>query len=289
MANETELSNMIYATDIVANELTPAFVQRDNILGIVKTFPTPDNTNVVKVAKAGSLTAAAGTESTAYSFGAGSELTDTATTLTATRHEVASKITIEALRFGSPFNELSRTLREQGEALNRLLASDFKSLFSSVSGSVTAASILTKDDLLDAKYNVVSSTLGAGSRMLVAMVDHKGSNELQKELSDSGASVFNSTIDLGGLMGVADAGAPKGEIFGIAVYETSGLPTDSGDDIGLVWDPELAFTASIDPNGVTAQVKNPESQEPWLEVFSYMFWSIGEHADSAACQLKSDT
>lgn len=289
MANETELSNMIYQTDMVAMELTPAFVQRDNILGIVKTFPTPENTNVLKVAKSGSFTAAAGTESTAYTFGAGSELTDTATTLTATRHEVASKITIEALRFGDPFNELSRILSAQGEALNRLLASDFKTLFSSVSNAVTSTSVLTKDDLLDAKYGVVSSTLGAGSRNLVAMLDHKGVNELQKELSDSGAAVFTSTIDLGGIMGVADAGTPKGEIFGIMVYETSGLPTDSGDDVGCVYDPELAFVASIDPVGVTTQVKQPESQEPWLEIFSYIFWDISEHNDLAARQLKSDT
>ena len=289
MANETELSNMIYQTDVVDANLVPAFVQTDNVMGTVRTVPVPQNTNVVKIAKSGSLTAAAGTESTAYTFGSGSELTDTALTLTATRKEVASKITIEALRFGDPFNELSRVLGEQGSALNRLLASELKTLFSSVSGAVTATTILTKDDLLDAKYTVESSTKSAGGRGLVAYLDHKAVNELAKELTDTGAAAFSSQVNLGGILGVASAGAPKGSLFDIAIYATSGLPTSSGDDVGCVFDPDLAFAAAIDPMGVTAEVKRPESQEPWVEVYSYMFWNIAELNDTAAVRLLSDT
>jgi hypothetical protein len=289
MANETELGNLVHQTDIVAGIMTEAFVTADTVFPLMLTQTFPDTTNVIKFAKSGSLTASTGSESTAHSFGAGDELTDTSTTVTGTRKQQAVKITLEAARFGGPFNSLQRAVQEGGRSLARLAASEFKTKFASVANEVIATSTLTKDDILDGRFNVVSSTKGAGSAKLVGMFDYKGMNELAKELYAVSADAFTSQVDLG-VLGISQAGTPKGELFDVVLYETDGLPTNTGDDEALIWDPALAFCAGVDGiNGFEISVKDPESQSPWFEIFLHTFWNIAEHNDTAACRVRSDS
>ena len=289
MAREIELGNVVHQTDIVASYATEAFVVADSVFPLMATQSFPGNTNVIKFPKLGKVEAQAQSESTAYTFGADDEITDTATTVTGVKKAQAQKPTIENLNFGDPHANMERYAREAGKALQRLAASDLKALFSSISGSVAATSTLTKDDLLDARYTVISGIKGAHSSNLVAFVDYKGANELAKELSSISADAFAQQVNLGGVLGIQQAGMPKGSLFDVMIYETEGLPTDSGDDIGCVWDPALAFCAGVQNSPVTFQIKPPESQEPWVELYAYTFWHIAEHNDDAACQLKSDS
>ena len=256
MAYESELGNFIHQTDVVAGSLTEAFVTKDNVFPLIRTEVFPNTTNVIKFAKGSSLVAEGVSESTAYTFSASSELSDTATTVTGTKKMVASKLTLEALRFGAPYNQLERIGREQASALVRLAASELKTLFSSVATAVTASTVLTKDNLLDARYNVVKSTKGAHGPKLVGYFDYKGMNEIAKELTDTDASAFNAQVNLG-VIGISQASGAKGELFDIVLFETDGLPTSGGDDVACVWDPGLAFVGGVD--GINELAQSPEA------------------------------
>lgn len=290
MANEIELANVIHPTDVVAAMMSKAFVALDNVFPLIATQQFPDNTNVILFPKSGKVEAGAQNQSTAYSFGADDEITDSAITCTGAMKSQAQKVTIHNLRFGGQFANIQRNINEAALAVNRLAAADLKTLFSSVSGGVTATSVLVKDNLLDARYTVVSGIKsGAASPKLVGMFDYKGMNELAKELTDTSASAFTGQVDLG-VLGMARAGQPKGELFDIVLFETDGLPTSGGDDVACVWDPGIAFCAGIDgANGFQVRLKEPESQEPWTEVFMWTFWDIKEWNDAAACKVLSDT
>lgn len=289
MANEIELGNILHQTDVVSSIFTEAFVQEDNVLGLIATTPFPDVTNVIKVPKLGKVEAGAHAESAAYSYGADDEITDSSTTLTGTKKSQAQKITVENARFAAPYNTMERYTREAGKALNRLAASEFKALFSSVSTAVTATNTLTKDNLLDARYTVESAVKSGVSEILNCMISYGQMNDLDKALTDTAAAAFFNQVDLGPVLGIANGGRPRGRLFGIDIYVTSGLPTDSGDDVGCVWDPNKAFVAGIDPRGVNMRVKEPEAAEPWYELFFWAFWHIAEHEDSAAVRLRSDS
>lgn len=289
MAYETELANISHQTDVIASIMTDEFSTVDNTFPLVLTQTFPDNTNVILFPKSGTLTAAGVSESGNWSYGSGSEITDTETTITGVKKEQAIKITLETMRFGGPFATIERFTRMAARSLARLAASELKTLFSSTTNSVTATSTLTKEDLLDARYNVVKSAKGAFSGRLVGWLDYKGMNELNKDLVAAAASAFSSQVDLG-VLGVSRAGEPRGMLFDVALYETDGLPTSSSDDIGQVWDPALAFAAGIDgQNGFNVVMNPPTSQGGYWELLAYTFWHIAQHNDTAACKLLSDT
>jgi hypothetical protein len=289
MANEHELANVSHQTDILASVATEAFVTTDNILPLVNSQAFPDTTNVILFPHLGKVEAGAQAESAAYSYGADDEITDSETTVTGAKKSQAQKITVEAMRFGGPFATMERYTRASAQAMLRLLASDFKALFSSVSTQVTATSTLTKDNILDGRYNVVSSVKNAGLGPLVGMFDYKGMNEIAKELTDTTATAFTNQVELG-VLGVARGGQPKGQLFDVTLFETDGLPTSGGDDIGMIWDVDNAFVAGIDGiNGFNMTITEPQAATPWWELFMWTFWHIAEHNDTAACGVLSDT
>lgn len=289
MANETELGNVSHQTDVVAAAMTGAFVELDTVFPLIMTETFPDNTNVILFPKSGKVEAGAQTESNAYSYGSDDEITDTETTITGALKSQAQKVTIHTLRFGGQHGQLPRFINEAALGMQRLAASDFKTLFSSISGSVTATSTLEKDNLLDARYTVVSGIGSArmGSK-LYGMFDYKGINELSKELTDTTATAFSSQVDLG-VLGMSKSGTPVGDLFDIILYQTSGLPTSGSDDVACVWD-KIAFAAGVDGrNGFQVNIDPPKAASPWVEVYMYTFWHIAEHNDAAACRVLSDT
>jgi len=289
MAYETELGNIIHPTDTVAAAMTEAFVANDVVFPLVLTDVFPDDTNVIKFAKSGSLTAAGQSESTAVTFSGNHELTDTSTTATGVKKAAAAKITVENLRFGGQFASLERYGREMANALNRLAASELKTLFASIDTQTTATSTLTKDDILDSRYAVVKSMKGAFSGRMVGMFDYKGINELAKELTDITATAFVAQVDLG-ILGLSTAPTPVGRLFDIDMYQTDGLPTSGSDDVACIWDPTAAFCAGIDGrNGFNVEMESPHAATPWVELYAYTFWHIAEHNDTAACGVLSDT
>lgn len=289
MAYETELANMVKQTDVVAAMAAKAIATVDSVWPLIRGQAFPENTNVIKFTKLGKIEAAAGTESTALTYGSSHELTDSSISVTGTRKETAVKLTLEQLEFGGAYAGLERAVGEIARAFNRLAASELKTLFSSVSGSITATNVLTKDNLLDARYTVRSTVKGASESLkLVGWFDFKGVNEISKELTDTDASAFVQQVNLG-MLGSAAPGQAKGELFDTLIYETDGLPTSASDDVSLVWDPSLAFCSGVRAKSYELVITPPKSQEPWFEVYAYTFWDIKEWHDGAAVRVLSDT
>lgn len=290
MAFETELANMVHQTDVISSISAEAFTTVDSPWALIRTDTFPDVTNVIQFPKLGKIDAAAGAESTALTYSSAHELTDDSISVTGTRKETAVKMTLEQLRFGGPYNTMERGVQQAVNALSRLAASELKTLFSSVSSSVTATDILTKDNLLDARYTVRSTVKSASrSNKLVGYFDYKGLKELSKELTDTSASAFTGQVSLG-IIGDATPGTPKGELFDIVLFETDGLPTASTDDVACVWDPSLGFCAGVDGiNGFQYEITRPTSQTPWFELYAYTFWNIKEWHDGGCVRVLSDT
>jgi hypothetical protein len=291
MAYETELGNLIIKANAVSALIGEAFVNGSQGLSLVTTEVFPDDTNVIKCPISGYLVAETLAESTDYSYSANSELTDTSVTCTAKKAVIGSKITVEAARFGGGMAKLERFSAEFGRALARLFDADLKALFPSISTTVTASSTLVINNLIDARYNIVSAEKGAFSGKLVGMFDFKGIMELQKEIVATTASAFGN-MELLGILGMPQpASGFAGSVMGIDLYQTDGLATSGGDDQACVWDPMQCFHAGVDGrNGVNNTLKDPAAINGLsTEILNWTFFKVIERRDLSGCMVKSDT
>jgi hypothetical protein len=291
VAYESELGNFIIEANAVSALMGPAFVNASQFLPLVRTETFPDTSNVIKVPISGYLVAETVAESTDYSYSASSELTDTSVTVTAKKAVQGSKFTVEADRFGKPHANLGRIGDEMSAAHGRLFDYDFKALINSISTVVTATTVLTKDNLLDASYNVFAATKGAHSGKLVGAFDFKGVNEIRKELTSITATAFGNKEMLG-ILGNPGGGINyAGNCVGIDIYQTDGLSTTGSDDQACVWDPALAFYAGVDGvAGFRSSVKEPSAINglSW-ELLTWTFFKVAIWRNTAACQVRSDT
>ena len=287
MANETELTNFVTIGNMVSALASPALVNASICMNLAHIEQFPDNTASIKFRKNGSLVAETVAESAAYTFSASSELTDTSITCTAVKWAVVSKLTAEALRFGTGAASLPRMAQEQGEALARLYDATMVALFTGFSVGVTAATILTKDNVLDAQYNVYDGKTPPGR--LVAVLDYKGANELRKEITSITASAWSNPAMLGIVNNNPKQNNLIGELAGIDIYQTSGLPTSGGDDVAAVFHPQWAFCSGISGAIQTDVSPFKASDGFWYEISSYMFADVKEWNDRAGCKLLSDT
>lgn len=289
MAFETEVGNIAKQTDVIAGIASEAFAQTESVFPLIATQQFSPNTPVMLFPKLGKVEGGTQAESAAYSYASDDEITDSTITCTAAMKSQAQKMTIHALEFGGVYATMERAIREGAKALQRVAASELKTLFSSVANNVTASTTLTVANLLDARYNIESSVLSAGlSDKLVGMFDYKGVNEIRKELAATTATPYVGQVDLG-ILGMANAAAPKGDLYDILIYATNGLPLATADDVGCVWDPSLAFCAAVQNKAYELYVTNPSASTPWFELFLTAFWDIKEWNDTAACRVLSDT
>lgn len=286
MANETELSNFVIRANEVSAAIAPAFVDASVCMNLVYAETCSDSSNVIKFRKSGSLTAAALAESAPYTFPASSELTDSSVTATASKAALVSKLTVEAMRFGTPAASIARIAEEQGRALARLFDDTVIALFAGFSQNVTAASTLTKDTLLDGQYTIFSG--GTPPGRLVFVGDYKGVNELGKEVTSTTASAFTNPNFLQ-LVGQPKANNYKGSIADIDVYQTSGLATTGGDDRAGLFDPRYAFCCALG-GAFESHVSDLKASEGfWKEISSWVYFDVKEWNDLAGCEIRSDT
>ena len=287
MANETEIANISHQTDVLSDATSAALVQKVVALPLIHMEDIAEGVSNVKLfQKDGSLSADEDAESTAYSFGAGSEFTMTEVSSTATRFNVASKLTLEALKFTQL--TIGKIAQEQSKAIKRDLEGEVLALTSGFSNQVTSTAGMTVADILDGIYTVRSSTAGVSELPYVGWLDYKAINELIKFIMSSGASCYSQESQTSLLRGVSSSNGWRGNLPGVALYELSGLPTDSGDDVGLIYDPNLAFGAQI-ADSIGISIKQPEAASPWFEAYSWTFFDVVEWNDAAGCGMKSDS
>lgn len=287
MAFETELANIAKRTDDISVAISAALVQRMVVVPLIYSEDLPVGTNVKKFRKNGSLTAEALAESTAYTYSASSELTQTSVTVTAVKQVVVSKLTIEALSF-SPITP-EQIASEQAAALARLLDDNVLALFSGFTGNTAAdtGAMLSVEGLMEGAYRVSAAGAPRIGQNLVAVVEHKGAFEIKKQLVQSGAAVFSQANQTSLLNGREVATGYQGSVPGIDVFATDGIPTASSNYENLVFNPDTAF-ASMYGSVVTAPpVWNAAGM--WWEIGSYVFSDVKEWNDRAGCRVLADT
>jgi hypothetical protein len=292
MANETEYGNIITQTNVISDGITPALVNPVVVAPLIRYEPLPVQTMVKLFRKDGYLTAETINQSAVQAVdGAEQELTQSSVTATIVKLAATCMLSVEAQAFTSM--TLADVARYIGEAIGRDWDDEILALFSGFSGGVTAASTLTWDDVLDAQYTVRSGTNGVSWGTLRAVLDFKGAKELRKEFNASAAASLSLESQLELLRGIGSARGYIGSKSGVEVFETSGLPTATTDDVALVFDPELAFGAMAS--------NAPMVKTRWLggagdgtrgfcdEVSGWIFCDVIEWNDAAGCMLKSDT
>ena len=291
MANEQTLSNFVTIGNAVSSLISPAFVNATQFWPLVYKQLCPGSTNLVKFRKSGSLVAEAIAEAAAYTFSANSVIADTSVTSTVTKKMVANRLTVEAARFGSDVGaDASRIAAEMGRALGRLFDADAKALSVGFSTLVTATTVLTKDTLLDALYNLYNGMKGGWSGKAVFVGDYKGVNEIRKELSSITASAFANKELLGVFDMPTTTNQYAGNFAGIDVYQTDGFATTGGDDRAMLFDPAYAMATGIDKEGITVTVQAPfTGTNMTTEFAAYAMWNLVEWNDLAGIEVRSDT
>ena len=286
MAFETEFGNYSHVTDVLSDALGPAIVESVVVTPLVYTETAPSGTNVKLFRKDGSLSAQDVAESASHTYASGDEFTQSEVTATLAKSVAFMKITIEAERFAP--GAVAQAVRAAGNALARRLDDKILALFDGFSSQITATSTLTVDDLLDAVYTVHAANAGAG-RQLNAVLDHKGLSEIRKEVNSSQAAIYSQPQRSDLLAGPFASGAGyAGTLPGCDIYSTSGLPTDSGDDVALVFNPDIAIAGMIDAAPIVWESKETAGGM-YTEFSAALFNTFVEWYDEGGCGLKSDT
>ena len=289
VANITELSNSVTLGNLLSAEMAPAFVKAAVGLDSVYLENLPVGTNVKKFTKAGSLTAATLAESTALAVDANGELTDSSISLTAAKCAVSSGLSVEEEQFG--FISLDRIGQEQGAAIGRFVSDDILSLAGGFStNTVTCATVATVDDLMLAQFAIYNAKVPNPEISLNAILGPRAVYNIKKDIVQSGASVWSNPNMLTLLSdGKPAANGLMGAIPGICnVYMTTGFGTSGGDDVQMVVHPRWALCGMLAP-APKVWIKQKGSEGAYTEVFSFLFYDVGEWNDAAGCKFSSDT
>ena len=159
VANLMELADANTLGNLLSSVASPAFVKTPVMMNHVHAENMPSGTNVLKLRKKDFLTAAALAESTALAPDANGELVEgsLAVSVTATKCAVVSGLTLEEQKFGDiVFNRVGD---EHFTAIGRFVDNDALSLFSGLSTSVTAASVMTVDDIMLAQMTIYAGNV----------------------------------------------------------------------------------------------------------------------------------
>jgi hypothetical protein len=291
MAYETERGNFVAPTNVISDAISPALLQRVVVAPLIYSEDLPSNTNVKLFRKDGSLTAEEVNESAAQGIdGAEQEITQSSVTSTAVKLAAATIITVEAERFSQVTGaDISRYI---AEAIARDWDDEVLALFSGFAKTVTCTSTAVAEKVLEAVYSVRSNTAGVSSGMLNGVFDYKAIFELQKDIITSAASVWSQPQQTSLLAGVTGMNGYVGDLPGVRLYATNGLPTSGSDDVALVFDPAIAFGSMVSPI--------VDVRSKWLgagdgtrgyatEWTGHIFCDVVEWNDYAGCGFLSDT
>lgn len=290
MTNETVFTGLAHPTDVYSAAISAALIKAAIALPLIYSEDLPVGTTVKYVQKDGSLTSSTGGVSEGANYSTLSQYTTSGVSITVIKDVVSTFVTVESLQFGN----VSEALLAQkiGEALARELDNEILAKASGFSNAVTASTVLTVDDLMDAAYTVRKNIKGAGGRPLVALLDHKGAHEIHKEIVKSSATVFSHTtmIDLLGRMTIP-ANGYVGEMAGVNVFQTSGFSTGSGDNKQMVFDPGLALAGVYGSSVVMMPPIATGQGNPSFgyEVSGLAWHGVSEWNDTAGCGLNSDS
>lgn len=292
MANETELSNISHPTDVISMGVSDALVQGVVVLPHIYMEDLPENTNVKLFRKNGYLSGEQVSESAIQVIdGSEQELSMTEVTATAVKHAATCFVSVEAEQF-SPVtgDQIASAL---GGALARDFDDEVKALFDDFSNQVTCTAGATAEKIQEAIYTVRRYTAGVSKAPLKGFLNYKAMFQLIKDISTSGAAAYSNESQISLLSGVTGENGFRGSLPGVDLYEVSGVPTSGGDDVGCIFDPNLAFAgmASTAPyvkeNFIGA---TGDGTRAYGTLYSaWIFADVVEWNDYAGCGFLSDT
>lgn len=286
MANETLQENIVHQTDVLADRASGALQKNVVVMPLIYSEAmSPTGTKLFP--KEGTLTADTAADGTAWSFGAGSEYTETSLSLTQQKTMLSVKLTREAQRFTTMTP--AKIADKIGTAIAIDMEEDILALFDDFSGQDNSrtGTTLDTDALLDAAYLVKANEAAPTGRNVIAVVEYKGENEIKKELKNTGAAAFGNDQMISLLTGMNQLSGYAGSLPGIDVFATSGLPTSGSDDVSLVFNPEIAFAAMYDV--MVFEVVFKGSEGVYEEITGYAFNAVGEWNDEAGIGVLSAT
>lgn len=290
MSYETEYANITKPTNVISAGISAALVQAVVVVPHVHAEPLPVGTMVKLARKAGYLTAASLSESSAWTYSAENtdELKETSVTVTAAKTAAMCKVTVEAQDFTSI--NLAAVAAEEGRAIARILDDNVLTLFSALNGgtAVTSSSTLTVADIMQAAYLVRANLANRNGGNMVGIFDYKGVFEIQKELIQSGGAALANRELITLLTGLQQLNGYVGSVPGVDIFATDGLTTGSSDDYAAVFNPEIAFFGMYSPAPVVKMI-DIVSGGFWTEIGSYVYSAVAEWNDGAGICVKSDT
>lgn len=289
VSNVTEVSNAITLGNLISAVGSPAFVKKTVMMNLMYAENLPQNTNVVKFRKLGSLTATnPQAESTALAIGSGGELTDSSITATAAKCAVVSGLSVEAETFTNI--DLSRLAQEQFASIARSVDNDALAMAAGLSNTVTATSTLTVDDLMLAQYTIYNGNCPNPEVALAAVLGPKAVYSVKKDIIQSGAAAWANPAMLSAFNGSGvQANGFIGSIPGVCdIYQTTGFGTSGGDDQQMLIHPMWCL-AGIFAASPLSLVVNQVSAGFYKEIGSYFLYDIVEWNDAAGVLVSSDT
>lgn len=289
-ANVTELANSALPGRMLASIVSPAFSKTNVMMNhvMLEDLPPPGQGNVVGFVKKGALSnAALLVESTDTTYGSGGELTDTVVEATAVKAVSTSGQSVESKRFGR--QPLSRIIEEQAADLARMVDTDILTDFSALSQSQTSTTILTLDDLMEAKFQILANDVPNPEVELQYIARAREVVNIQKEIKDAGASAWSNPDMISILSGSPAPNGYQGSIPGICgVWMTSGFGTSASDTITALLHPRWTYGIAIDPMPQVL-VGEKITEGFYTEVGSYIFYDVVEVNDLAGVKVLSDT
>lgn len=284
----TEFSNTVNPSEVISDLISPPFVKKVIAPNLIHAEDLPVRTmtkkHVKDAALSGSLTAIA--ESNPVALAAAGEYSQTSVTSTIAKLAIASGISIEQLTFGT--QDANSMATKQANLLSRAVDDDFLSLFGGLSSTVTAASVLTVEDLYAAQYAIFAAECPNQEMDLAVVLNHKGLLNLKKEQINSGASAYMNPQYLSILQGKPQANRFVGTLPGFQIYSTSGHTTSGGDNVQAVFHTMWCFAGSFAPKPEVMIVQKG-SEGLYQEVVSWFFYDICEWNDAAGVGLLSDS
>jgi hypothetical protein len=285
MANETEYSNFQTVAAYVEANAIPHFRSAAIMPGLCKLINFRNDSDSVKLRKAGSLTATAATESTDHSV---SEYTETSpATLTAAQVKVYAEVSDKALKFsGHNWQELAV---EAGRAIAQKFDVDAMALFDAFNGGTqvgTSGADCSPEILLQASYTVRAQAVPG---QLVYVLHPTQVYDVQSDLITSGASVWTNETRLDILNGQPPASNGYiGSFNGIPVYESTNTESVNvgADWAGACFVAGLALAAGF-AGGI--EVESDRNIKKGVTAVAVTLWyDVKEASDVAGVSIETD-
>lgn len=290
MANETQYSNAVTVAAAVDAEIVPMFTSAAIMAGLVAPFAVGmENTNAKKLPKSGSITASVVNEAAAATP---QTLSDTSVSLTLQKAVVVTKPTIEAVKFAQLSTNVARHAALAAQACATKFDTDALALATSVTLNVDTGASATVAGLQQAGYSVRNKNIPYSN--LVFVGNYKQLYQIEGDIRSSGNAIYgNPNFSLQAVNSAQPRQGFKGQLFGIDLYETGLNATASGNNVGLVFNPQLAI-AALYPAGSAPGFETSISEElGFLESVSFiktiMWYQVALYNDDAACRLLSDS